>query len=274
MERNIKKSVSLSLFRGKPESPILFRDDIEHTIPLVKDIGYDGVDLFVEDEQSDKTLRVVQLLQQHNLGIGVVMPAALAGMGLFLGDVNPVVRKETIRRMKGIIRFAGDIGGMVSLGLVRGSYFVGKESAETMLARFAASVEQLLPTAEAAGVPLLIEPINRYEINTLCSSMEAARFIWETKLPLGLMLDTFHMNIEDESICASFISCKDLVKHVHFVDSNRLAPSMGHLDMKGIFAVLVALGYQGYLCLEALDKPDGLTCAKKGIEFFASVGIR
>jgi sugar phosphate isomerase/epimerase len=49
---------------------------------------------------------------------------------------------------------------------------------------------------------------------------------------------------------------------------------MGHLDMKGIFAVLVALGYQGYLCLEALDKPDGLTCAKKGIEFFASVGIR
>lgn len=267
---NLKKSVSLSLFEGSKNAPILFRDNIEYNIPLIKDLGYDGVDLFVLDEKSEKTKKAVNLLRKNNLGVGVVMPAAMAGLGLFLGDKDESIRDEIVKRMISFIEFTSSINGMVSLGLVRGSAKDG-ESEKEVLDRFAQSIERLLPTSERLGVKLVIEPINRYEINTLCSSIDAYDFIKSRDLPLGLMLDTFHMNIEDESIFESFTKCRDLVDHVHFLDSNRLAPSMGHLDMKGIYRLLDALDYEGYLCLEALDKPDTLTCAKKGIEFFKSM---
>lgn len=270
--KEIKTSVSLSLFEGAKTSPILFRDDIEKNIPLIKELGYDGVDLFVQDEHSDKTKKAVRLLKEYNLGVGVVMPAALAALGLSLSDENPAIRDEIVKRMNSIIEFSGEIGAMVSLGLVRGSCKEGQKM-EAVLSRFASCIEKLLPCSEKAGVKLVIEPINRYEINTLNSSLEAYDFIKNFALPVGLMLDTFHMNIEDRSIEESFRYCQDLVWHIHFLDSNRLAPSMGHLDMKGIYSLVKELGYEGYLCLEALDKPDSLTCAKSGARFFKSIGL-
>jgi sugar phosphate isomerase/epimerase len=123
------------------------------------------------------------------------------------------------------------------------------------------------------NVKLVVEPINRYEIDTLNSSMEAYNFIKEYRLPLYLMLDTFHMNIEDVSIEASLLQCGELIKHIHFLDSNRLAPGMGHLEMIKIYGILKQIGYEGYLCLEALALPDAKTCAQKGIEFFKKIGL-
>ena len=123
------------------------------------------------------------------------------------------------------------------------------------------------------SVDLVIEPINHNEINTLNSSSSALRFIKEYDLPMYLMLDTYHMNIEDGDINESFRLCKDYIKHVHFLDSNRLAPGMGELDMIGIFNTLLSIGYDGYLCLEALRYPSGKAVAEKGVEFFKKVGL-
>ncbi len=134
-------------------------------------------------------------------------------------------------------------------------------------------MEKLIPCSEKHGVKLLVEPINRYEINTLNGSCESFDFIRESGLPIYLMLDTFHMNIEDTSIEGSLEYCRDLIRHIHFIDSNRLAPGMGHLDMLGIHEKLKELAYTGYLCLEALPKPDARTCAEKGIAFFRKAGI-
>ena len=161
---------------------------------------------------------------------------------------------------------------MVSLGLIRGS---AKEddTVENLLARFADSIEKILNTSEKYGVSLLLEPINRYEIDNLNSSLEALHFIQRTKLPVYLMLDTFHMNIEDVSMEESFYKCKDYIRHIHFVDSNRLAPGMGHLDMIKLLKIIKEINYSGYLCIEALRKPDSITVAKKGIEFFEKAGI-
>jgi sugar phosphate isomerase/epimerase len=86
------------------------------------------------------------------------------------------------------------------------------------------------------------------------------------------MLDTFHMNIEDVSIANSIKKCAPLIKHIHFLDSNRLAPGMGHLNMTEIYKTLLEIGYDGYLCLEALPLPSSRLCAQRGIEFFKEFG--
>ncbi len=268
----MKTSVSLSLFQGSRQAPILFRDNIEHTIPHIRELGYEGVDLFVLDEKDEKAKQAAKLLQSNGLGVGVVMPAAMVGLGLFLGDPSEDVRNKIVDRLIPFIEFSASIGGMVSLGLVRGNK-ADEESMDEFEKRFTGSIEKLLPTAEKSGTSLLIEPINRYEINTMNSSLESLSYIKRSDLPLGLLLDTFHMNIEDQDIEDSFIQCREYLKHVHFLDSNRLAPGMGHLDMKGIYGTLKKIGYTGYLCLEALDTLGSEICARKGREFFQSIGL-
>lgn len=266
----MKTSVSLSLFQADQTAPVLFQGNIESNIPLILEMGYQGVDLFVEDPAAEVSREAVRLLTKYGLETGVVMPAALAKQGLFLGDRKKEIREEIIVRMKEIIAYAAEVNGMVSLGLVRGS-LKGDDTWEAFSGRFADSIERLLPFADSHGVELVIEPINRYEINTLNSSEEAFRFLENTGLPVYLMLDTFHMNIEDRSIGESLRLCGDKIHHVHFLDSNRLAPGMGHLDMEGIYRTLEEIGYRGFLCLEALAKPDGETCARNGMEFFRRV---
>lgn len=268
----MKTSVSLSVFTAKKGAPVLFSGNIEKNIPYIKELGYHGVDLFILDPEAEESRMATALLRTHQLGVGVVMPAALAGKGLSFADKDKTIRDQIVRQIIPIIEYAADLGGMVSLGLVRGSMEEG-ESLDDYMNRFSGSIERILPRAQALGVDLLIEPINRYEINTLNESCETYDVIKESGLPLFLMLDTFHMNIEDVSVKESFRYCADLIRHVHFLDSNRLAPGMGHSDMKGYFHVLEEIGYEGYLCLEALPGPDGYGCARKGAEFFRKLGL-
>ena len=157
--------------------------------------------------------------------------------------------------------------------MTRSGSVKGDDTVSALLERFQDSIEKLLPISQPHGVELVLEPINRYEINTINSSMEGYAFIKETGLPIGLLLDTFHMNIEDVDIHESFTTCGDLVKHVHFLDSNRLAPGMGHLDMKAFYETLQGIGYEGYLCLESLQGDDYRTVAKAGINFFNSIRL-
>lgn len=263
----MKTSVSLSVFPAKEGAPVLFSGASQNHIEQIKNLRYDGVDLFVSHPQSSDTKEAVRLLSQYQLGVGVVMPASLAGEGLFLGSTDQDVRSECIRRINEIVSFAAELGAMVSLGLVRGSR-ESNEPMKTFLQRFAGSCTQLLAHAQRKGVSLLIEPINRYEINTLNSARQGIDFIRSTGLPLFLMLDTFHMNLEDVSVEEMLAEAMPLTKHIHFLDSNRLAPSMGHLPMTNYCRLLKALGYEGYLCLEALPLPDVTICSKAGADFF------
>lgn len=266
----MKTSVSLSVFEAKPGMPVLFSGGNECNIAEISELGYDGVDLFVQNPHSQETKNTIKLLEKYHLGIGVIMPAALAGEGLFLGDKSSAVRTECVRRINDIVCLAAETGAMVSLGLVRGSK-ASVETEEQFYIRYTNSCEMLLENSVSKNVSLLIEPINRYEINTINSVRQGVDYIASCKLPLYLMLDTFHMNIEDVSIEALLAEAMPLTKHIHFLDSNRLAPSMGNLNMQNYYRLLKAFGYGGYLCLEALPMPTASICARRGADFFRAM---
>lgn len=264
----LKTSVSLSVFERPQGMPALFSGGTEKNIKRIKELGYEGVDLFVRAPFDEATKQTLHLLKQYQLEIGAIMPAALAGEGLFLGDANSEIRKEAVQRIGEIIRLAEETDGMVSLGLVRGNK-LPEEPLEAFEERFLESCRELLSIAQPLGVALLIEPINRYEINTINSVREGVEFLRRTGLPMYLMVDTFHMNIEDVEIGSELLNALTFTKHIHFLDSNRLAPSMGHLDMEAYYHMLNKAGYEGYLCLEALaDKVSSDECAVRGAEFF------
>jgi sugar phosphate isomerase/epimerase len=88
---------------------------------------------------------------------------------------------------------------------------------------------------------------------------------------LGVMGDTFHMNIEETSIADAFRKTGKYLTHVHFADSNRAAPGKGHLDFVPILKALKEIGYAGYIAFELLPAsadPFGTLKKGGGREFF------
>ena len=80
-----------------------------------------------------------------------------------------------------------------------------------------------------------------------------------------MMIDTFHMNIEDADMWGSIHQAKDYIIHVHYSDNNRLAPGMGHFNFPKMTKVLQEINYKGYISVEILPIPDSYTAAKQAI---------
>ena len=116
------------------------------------------------------------------------------------------------------------------------------------------------------GVRLALEPLNRYESDIVNNAEEGLALVEEVgHKSLGLLLDTFHMNIEEAQYDTAIRSAARAGRlfHIHLGDSNRLAPGQGHLDFPTILASLRAVDYRGYLSAELLAHPDGDAAAAK-----------
>jgi sugar phosphate isomerase/epimerase len=83
-----------------------------------------------------------------------------------------------------------------------------------------------------------------------------------------LLADLFHMNIEEVDIAAALGAGAGRVGHVHFVDSNRRAAGLGHIDYAPIARALEAIGYAGYAAAEALPFPDPDAAARQTMNAF------
>jgi 5-keto-L-gluconate epimerase len=130
-------------------------------------------------------------------------------------------------------------------------------------------VRQCCKFALPLGVDILWEPINRYEMDDFNTVEQALAFLDEIQMPnLRLMIDTFHMNIEESSILDSIHAAADHTSYIQLADSNRRAPGFGHLDFDAIGATLANLGYDGVLSAEILPLPDPITAGKQAIKVF------
>ena len=116
---------------------------------------------------------------------------------------------------------------------------------------------------------VLLEPICRYEIDSIQTTDQAIElYEWAGKpANLGLLLDLFHMNIEEASVCGAICRAGSLTRHVHFVDNTRAVPGMGCMALQDVAACLKAVGYQGFLGIEAVPGPDPEGEARRGLAF-------
>ncbi|HXF81496.1 MAG TPA: 5-keto-L-gluconate epimerase [bacterium] len=231
-------------------------------IALAAELGYEGVELAVRDPAAVDP----EALARAARSAGLAVPAIGTGQaylkdGLSLCDADEGVRTRAIERMEAHIRLAGSLGAAVIVGLLRGRLAGGGPAARARLER---SLHALLPIAERAKVPILIEPINRYETDFLTTIDEVVAFARRLGSPvLGVLADTFHMNIEERSMTAALAAAGERLRHVHVADSNRLAPGWGHLDFAAIIRALREIGYDGFLSAEILPQPDPRAAARQ-----------
>ena len=118
-------------------------------------------------------------------------------------------------------------------------------------------------------VPLIYEPLNRYETNLCCNMAAGVKLLQSSDATnVKLLADLFHLNIEEVDIAAAIRAAGTHVGHVHFVDSNRRAADEGHLDYAPIVAALREINFNGYASAEVLPWPDPRGAAERAIKAY------
>lgn len=137
-----------------------------------------------------------------------------------------------------------------------------------------ATLAPLAAHAAAAGVAVLLEPLNRYEANVLPQQQDGASIVRELGgKGVRLMSDTFHMHIEEPDLPASIRACADVIGHMHFADSTRREPGSGCTDFRGIFAALHEIGYAHYMAFECGLSGPADVALPKSVEYLKACGL-
>ncbi len=119
--------------------------------------------------------------------------------------------------------------------------------------------------AARAGITLVFEFLNRFEIYLLNSTEDTARYVRELGRPgAGVHYDTFHAHIEEKDPGAAIRRAGTAIRHVHVSENDRSTPGAGQVRWDDTFDALAATGYDGWLTIEAFGSAlPGLAAATK-----------
>ena len=125
-------------------------------------------------------------------------------------------------------------------------------------ARSVENVREIGRIAGDCGVDYCLEVLNRFEGYLLNTAEEGVQFVKEVGLPsVKVMLDTFHMNIEEDSMGDAIRSAKGLLGHFHTGEANRRVPGRGRMPWREIGNALQDIGYDGLVCMEPFVRMGG-----------------
>ena len=245
----------------------LLSGKFEEKVQKAATLGYDGIELMVRDPAGLDWPYVKRTLDDAGLQTPQVVTGELFGAdGLRLVTPDEDLYRRAMTRTQSVIDLAGFLGAMVNIGRLRGR-LEGLSVADP----WAEAVERLGRLADYAaqrGVRISLEPLNRYETDFIVDVTGGLRMLADLQCEnVGLMLDVFHMNIEEASIERSLEAAGERCWHVHIADSNRRYPGAGHLDFDGVFAALQKMDYRGYVSAELFPLPDPDTAARETIAF-------
>jgi sugar phosphate isomerase/epimerase len=269
----VKLSIVLSTHAAQFQAAT-FKGDLEFNLAKIAAWGYDGVELAIRDPglvDADKLTRMVagQRLEIPAIGTG----QAWGEEGLSYTDPDPAVRDAAIERTIAHVPLASQTGAVIIIGLFRGIVKPGVSQDQAM-EWLVDGLRHACAAAQMEGVRIAVEPICRYEttlINNAAQGLELVERVGADNI--GLLLDTFHMNIEEPVIEDSIRACGDRIFHFHVADSHRWYPGSGHLDFLSILDALYSTGYDGYVSGEWMPEPDADTSAEKGIAFLRSLSL-
>jgi 5-keto-L-gluconate epimerase len=243
-----------------------FKGSLETNLARIAALGYDGVELAIRDPDGIDPDKLEALLQKVHLSVPAIGTGQAWGEeGLSFTDPDPDVRELAIQRINNHLPAASRFGAVIIIGLIRGIVKPGVDPSQAMEWLIYA-LRECCDAARPHNVRLALEPINRYETSLINNVSQGLQLIERVGADnLGLLLDTFHMNIEEPVIGLSIRACGPRIFHFHVADSNRWYPGAGHLDFKSILQDLAATGYGGWVSSEFLPRPDAETAAQRGI---------
>lgn len=265
----IRSSVTVSLVNEARGGPFVFWDDLAGACAKASELQFDAIEIFAPGPDVLQASETTRLLADH----GLKLAAVGTGAGWVKHQLHLTMPVETDRRkaidfIKSMIEAGAVNHAPAIIGSMQGRWGNGVDQA-TALGYLTDALEELGSFAASHQVPLVFEPLNRYETNLVRTVEEGLSLLsrLDTKNVL-LLADLFHMNIEEVSIADAIRLGGNKIGHVHFVDSNRRPAGDGHIAFAEIAAALREIGYSGFASAEALPWPDSLKAAQTTINSF------
>jgi 5-keto-L-gluconate epimerase len=268
----ILKCIAIST-PGAQFSALAIKENFRDSIRRVAELGYDAVELHIRNPLEVDVGEIRDLLNRYRLPVPTIGTGQAYGEeGLSFADPDPAIRQKAVQRIKNQVELAANLGiPRVTIGLVRGTVKTGEEKARAEDRVIECMVKCL---EHNPAITLILEPLNRYETSLYNDTASAKDLIDRIGKPnLKMLVDTFHMNIEEPDIIESILRVKDSISHVHFADSNRWPPGCGHINFKKIVSALRKIKYRGAIAAEVLPKPTPEECLRLTIAYYKKLGL-
>lgn len=260
------KGISLGI---DPVPPVSVAAAFEARLAEIRGWGYDAVEPLTDLPDPAILAGIPSMLARAGLALSGLRTGTIYRVhGWSFSDPDPSVRRAAVDAIKAVIRETARFpGAKVFNGMIQGKPKPGVTVAEAK-ARVEECLRECLLEAESQAVDFCLEPLNRYEVpyhNTVGEVAALARRIGSPRL--SILVDTFHMNIEEHDLCAAIREHGPMIGGVHFIDSTRREPGSGHLDLRAVYGTLRETGYAGYVTVETEGQPGYDAIARKTASF-------
>lgn len=179
-----------------------------------------------------------------------------------VSSLDKNIRKTGVKFMKEMIKGVADMGGGCIGGTVHSFWPANDleniDQKKLIRDQSLKSMREMIPMAEDLGVILSVEVINRFEQYMLNTSEEAVSYVEEIESPnCKILLDTFHMNIEEDSIGGAIELAGSYLSGLHVGETNRKPPGTGRMDWGDIKRALDKINFDGPIVMEPFVRPGG-----------------
>ena len=242
-----------------------FNSNSKTILSKVREFGYNGVEIPVQAADIDRKKLKASLEEEPAL-VPIVSVGGNAEEDL--SSANQAIEKNGIRLIQRAIDFCSEIGGNLicgpmytAVGKLR--YYTPSER-KAVLKRMCGAFQEIAEFAEERRIEIAIEPLCRYDtsiLNTVDQGFELVEMA--SKDNIGLLLDTFHMNIEEKSIYDSIIRASSKkIFHFHASESDRGTPGEGNIVWDSVFKALNHIKYKRWIGVESFSLEDPKGAAK------------
>lgn len=230
--------------------------------PLIKEMGYDGIEIPIFDPDAIDVQAVRQALADNELRC-TTSTAMAEGLSLIDADRS----ERGVQWLSDVIRTAAALGSdllcgpmCVPVGELRGRGYTEAEWEQCVQ-----SFQAIGKVAADESVTIALEPLNRFETFMLNTVADGVRLMEEIDhSAVGLLLDTFHMHMEEKSTAQAIRHAGKHIKHFHCSENDRGTVGTGQVAWAEAFDALNAIGYKGWLTVESFNAviPElaGATC--------------
>ncbi|MGF1623504.1 MAG: sugar phosphate isomerase/epimerase family protein [Alphaproteobacteria bacterium] len=230
----------------------------------IKALGFDFVELLVPEPEDGLDLAETRAALA-DAGLGAVL-AARVNLQRNIAGADEAARKGGQDYLAHCVTVAAALGARIVGGPLYGQPLVFAGQAprpvdegerQARVDRTVAALATAARIAADAGVVFALEPLNRFETDVVSTTVQGIAVVDAVGHPgLGLLLDTFHMNMEDPSIAGAIRRAGSRLVHFQANESHRGFPGTGHVDWPEVMRALVEIGYTGPISLEPFRRND------------------
>lgn len=255
---------------------------LEHIIKILAEFGLRYIEI-PGDPSNSSSKTNLEIFNTYNLSV-------LGVSGLWTGskEMSPILLTKdqqilsySKNYIKECIKMCNYFGGSIlnvcllsdnNLKIDRNHEVIPNKDKKKLLKGLIPILSELTYFSKDFGVYLLLEPLNRYS-TPFCSNAADALFVSSNINDdhFAILLDTYHMNIEEKDFYSSIRMTKNFLKHIHFSDNNRKMPGLGHINFNSIFKALQKVQYTNYIGLEPIIDKNYRIEIRQGLNFLNKI---